>query len=870
MSLSKTYDPSIVEDKWYQQWEQNGLFRSVPDGRKPYTIVIPPPNVTGVLHMGHMLNNTIQDVLVRRARLLGYNACWVPGTDHASIATEAKVVRMLREKGIKKSDIPREEFMKHAWEWTEKYGGTILQQLRKLGASCDWDRTRFTMEPKLYDAVTDVFIDLHKKGYIYRGQKMVNWDPEAQTTLSNEEVIHKDVQSKFYHVRYRIAGTDDFVTIATTRPETILGDTAIAVNPKDERYMKSHGKKAIVPLVEREVPIIADDYVDRELGTGALKVTPAHDANDYEIGLRHKLETVDILNPNGTLSEAAQWFVGEDRFMARKKIVKELEERGHLVKVEELQNKVGYSERTDAVVEPRLSMQWFVDMQKLVKPALDAVVNGEVKFFPSKFINLYKHWMENIRDWPISRQLWWGQRIPAWYAPNGEVAVAKTKEEAFESLKLIAYGLRLEEVRQDEDVVDTWFSSWLWPISVFDGFEDPKNTDITYYYSTSVLVTAPDIIFFWVARMIMAGYEYRKEKPFHHVYFTGMVRDKQRRKMSKSLGNSPEPLDLIAKYGADGVRVGMLLSSPAGNDLLFDEKLCEQGRNFCNKIWNALRLVKGWSVSDEAAAGNETAVRWFEARLNQTIGELNQHFDNYNLSEALKTLYSFIWDDFCSWYLEFIKPEKGKGIDKVTLGKTIEFFDKLMRLLHPFMPFISEEVWQQLLARDDSYVMVSAWPKHGEADEEIIRQGTAVLQLITGVRDIRNKAGLRNSDTISIGMETELPDFYQSFSPLIQRVTKASELRFERGGSGSAFVIGSDKVTVSTGRVADRDSERERLEKELEYARGFIRSIESKLNNKGFVDGAPSEVVVHERNKLRDGLEKVKSIEEALTSLNGK
>lgn len=919
MSLSKTYDPSIVEDKWYQQWEKNGLFRSVPDERKPYTIVIPPPNVTGVLHMGHMLNNTIQDVLIRRARLLGYNACWVPGTDHASIATEAKVVRMLREKGINKSNISRDDFMKHAWAWTDKYGGTILQQLRKLGASCDWHRTRFTMEPKLYDAVIDVFIDLYNKGYIYRGLKMVNWDPEAQTTLSNEEVIHKDVQSKFYHIRYRVAGSEDFVTIATTRPETILGDTAIAVHPRDERYLKLHGKKAIVPLVEREVPIIADDYVDMELGTGALKVTPAHDANDYEIGLRHQLKTIDILNPNGTMSPAAQWFVGEDRFVARKKVIKELEERGHLVKVTELQNKVGYSERTDAVVEPRLSMQWFVDMQKLVKPALDAVVNGDIRFYPSKFINLYKHWMENIRDWPISRQLWWGQRIPAWYAPNGEVVVAKTKEEAFQSLKLAANTSQLEDLRQDEDVLDTWFSSWLWPLSVFDGFLDPNNKDISYYYPTSVLVTAPDIIFFWVARMIMAGYEYRKDKPFHHVYFTGMVRDKQRRKMSKSLGNSPEPLDLIAKYGADGVRVGMLLSSPAGNDLLFDEKLCEQGRNFCNKIWNALRLVKGWEVVPQArpslppnplkgephrildtpfrgpggSDGNATAIRWFESRLNQTITQLNKQFEDYNLSEALKTLYSFIWDDFCSWYLEFVKPaspagrpEKGKAIDPVALDKTIEFFDKLMRLLHPFMPFISEEVWQQLgphpnpspkergglpppeAIEKSSFIMTAAWPEAGAVDEEMIRQGVIAMQLITGVRDIRSKAGLKNSDTVTLAIETDQRPQYEAFVPLICKLANAGALNFETGVTGTAFVLGSDKIVVSTGQAADPKEERARLQKELDYTRGFIRSIESKLNNSEFVDGAPAEVVERERSKLRDGQEKLKSIEEALSQLN--
>ena len=688
MEIPKQYDPSTAEDKWYNYWMEQGYFHSEPDDREPYTIVIPPPNVTGVLHMGHMLNNTIQDVLVRRARMQGKNACWVPGTDHASIATEAKVVRKLADEGIKKWEITREEFIGHAWEWTEKHGGIILEQLKKLGASCDWERTRFTMEDDLSVAVIDVFIDLYKKGLIYKGQRMVNWDPSALTAVSDEEVVHREINSKLYYIRYAVEGGSDHLTIATTRPETILGDTAICINPNDDRFKHLHGKRAIVPMVERSVPIILDEYVDIEFGTGCLKVTPAHDENDYELGKKHNLETIDILDPNGSLNEAAQFYVGEDRFTVRKKIVKQLEENGQLQKVEEYKNKVGYSERTDAVIEPRLSEQWFVSMKKLAAPALENVVNGNVKFHPHKFINTYKHWMENVRDWCISRQLWWGQRIPVWYAPDGSYQVARTAEEALKQFKDDGSTFDLNDLRQDEDVVDTWFSSWLWPISVFNGFKDPDNKEINYYYPTNDLVTAPEILFFWVARMIMSGYEYRGELPFKNVYLTGIVRDQQGRKMSKSLGNSPDPLGLIEKHGADGVRVGMLLSSPAGNDLLFDEGLCLQGRNFTNKIWNSFRLINGWVVDEviEQPAEAKIAIEWFTARFNTELAVLNDQYDKFRLSDALMTTYKLVWDDFCSWYLEMVKPAYGSPIDRKTLDASNAFLADLLKVLHPFTP----------------------------------------------------------------------------------------------------------------------------------------------------------------------------------------
>ncbi|MDQ3192368.1 MAG: valine--tRNA ligase, partial [Bacteroidota bacterium] len=721
MEIASKYDPALTEDKWYKHWMEQGFFNSVPDEREPYTIVIPPPNVTGVLHMGHMLNNTIQDVLVRRARLQGKNACWVPGTDHASIATEAKVVAMLKEKGINKSDISREEFLKYAHEWKDKYGGIILDQLKKIGASCDWSRTRFTMEDDLSDAVITVFIDLYNKGFIYRGVRMVNWDPSGKTAVSDEEVIHKEVNSQLYYVRYKIQESDEWITIATTRPETILGDTAVCVHPEDPRYKHLKGKNVIIPIVERVVPIIFDDYIDIEFGTGALKVTPAHDINDYNLGVKHKLEVIDTINPDGTMSEEAGFYVGEDRFAVRKKIARDLEQSGYLIKVEEIKNKVGYSERTNAVIEPKLSMQWFLKMNNLSEPALENVMNDNIKLVPEKFKNTYRNWMENVHDWCISRQLWWGQQIPAWYNETGDVVVAKTKWEAINLFNEKFPETNIEKIKQDEDVLDTWFSSWLWPISVFDGFKDPENKDIKYYYPTNDLVTGPDILFFWVARMIMAGYEFRGEKPFSNVYLTGIVRDKQGRKMSKQLGNSPEPLDLIKNFGADGVRVGMLLSAPAGNDLLFDESLCEQGRNFSNKIWNAFRLVKGWQVSDELEQPyvNQIAVTWFNTKFNEELKTINDHYSKYRISDALMGTYKLMWDDFCAWYLEIIKPAYEQPIDRKTIEQTTEFLENLLRLLHPFMPFITEEIWHCMEERTEKdCLIVSKWPDVNEKIDE--------------------------------------------------------------------------------------------------------------------------------------------------------
>ena len=885
MDIPKTYDPKSVEDKWYLHWIEKKLFRSLPDDREPYTIVIPPPNVTGVLHMGHMLNNTIQDVLIRKARLEGKNACWVPGTDHASIATEAKVVAKLRKEGIKKSDLTRDEFMEHAWQWREKHGGIILEQLKRLGASCDWDRTRFTMEENMSKAVIRVFVDLYNKGYIYRGLKMINWDPEAKTTLSNEEVIHKEETSKLYFVKYKIEDSDEWLTIATTRPETILGDTAICVNPNDERYKHLRGKNAIVPMVERPVPVIFDDYVDMEFGTGALKVTPAHDTNDYELGTKHNLHVIDVLNEDGTMSEAARLYVGEDRFEVRKKIIRDFEEKGLLEKVEEINNKVGYSERTDVVVEPRLSLQWFVDMQKLVGPALDNVTNDNIEFFPSKFKNVYKHWMENIRDWPISRQLWWGQQIPAYYLDDGEVLVAETAEEALELAreKTGNSNLTLEDLRQEEDVVDTWFSSWLWPISVFDGFDDKyfdkergkinisTNEDLNYYYPTNILVTAPEIIFFWVARMIMAGYEYLDETPFKDVYLHGIVRDMQRRKMSKSLGNSPDPLDLIDKYGADGVRVGMLLCSPAGNDLLFDEKLCEQGRNFCNKIWNAIRLLKGWEIEEGKNDANEPAILWFENKLNQTIEELGKSYSSYRLSEALMKIYNCIWDDFCAWYLEVIKPEYQKPMDKYTYDTTIEFLERLMLLIHPFMPFISEEIWHLLKDRSENeFIMVSRYPGLNSYDEAIISKGETAKEIVTNIRDVRNKNNIPPKELLSLYAVVEDKETYELFKNVIVKAGRLSKFEFtgKEVDNTQSFLIKSDKFFVETGIELDPAEEKEKLLQEIDYTKGFIKSVQAKLNNDRFVNNAPGAVVETERRKLQDGEARLKALEDSFTRLN--
>ncbi|MBC8172278.1 MAG: valine--tRNA ligase, partial [Chitinophagales bacterium] len=801
MEISKTYHPAAAEEKWYTHWLNKNYFHSEPDQREPYTIVIPPPNVTGVLHMGHVLNNTIQDVLIRRARMQNKNACWVPGTDHASIATEVKVVRMLRERGIKKSDLTREEFLKYTWEWKEKYGGIIIEQLKKLGCSCDWERTAFTMDEDYYDDVMNVFIDLYKKGHIYRGLRMINWDPVTKTALSNEEVIHKDVTSKLYFVKYYVKGSEEFITIATTRPETILGDTAICVHPSDDRYKDLIGKTALVPVINREIKIIADEYVDKEFGTGALKITPAHDPNDYELGIKHHLPVINIMNDDGTLNEQAEILIGEDRIIARKKMVALLEEHDQLVKVEDLKNTVGFSERTDAVVEPRLSLQWFLRMQEISKPALQAVIDGEIKLHPHKFINTYKHWMENVRDWCISRQLWWGHRIPAWYNETDVCVVAKTKEEA---ANLFAEkNIPFTELNQDEDVLDTWASSWLWPISVFHGFKNPDG-DISYYYPTNTLVTAPEILFFWVARMIIAGYEFKKKKPFNDVYLTGIVRDKQRRKMSKSLGNSPDPLDLIAQYGADGVRMGILLCSPAGNDIIYDDKLIEQGRNFCNKIWNATRLIKGWEIQEGANEENTAAIKWFESKLNHTITQVNEHFDNLRISDALMTLYSFVWDDFCSWYLEFIKPAFGKPIDRFTYDKTIEFFEATLKLLHPFIPFITEEIYHILRDQPDDLI-ISRLPVPKEVNGAVLRDGEIAKEIITKIRDARAKNNISPKELLQLFAEHMKHESHESFETLIMKVGNLNSFEIAKHEVENAltFIVQNTKYYLVINKTID-------------------------------------------------------------------
>ena len=871
MELPKTYDPKSTEDKWYKYWLDNGFFHSEPDEREPYTIVIPPPNVTGVLHMGHMLNNTIQDILIRKARMQGKNACWVPGTDHASIATEAKVVAMLKEQGIDKKSLTREKFLEYAWEWKEKYGGIILKQLEKLGASCDWERTRFTMEDDLSEAVIDVFIDLHKKGQIYRGVRMVNWDPQGLTAISDEEVIHKEVNSKLYYVKYKIEGTaDEWITIATTRPETILGDTAVCVHPDDERYKHLQGKRVIIPMVNRSVPVIFDDYIDIEFGTGALKVTPAHDINDYNLGLKHNLEVVDTLTPDGKMSPAAGFYIGEDRFAVRKKIIADLTEMGQVVKVDDIKNKVGTSERTGAVIEPKLSMQWFLKMDQISKPALENVLNGNIKLIPDKFINTYKHWMENVHDWCISRQLWWGQRIPAWYDTKGNTVVCKTREEAI-VLLTTANSQPPTEVFQDEDVLDTWFSSWLWPISVFDGFKNPDGKDINYYYPTNDLVTAPEILFFWVARMIIAGYEYRGDKPFTNVYLTGIVRDKLGRKMSKSLGNSPDPLDLIAKYGADGVRAGMLYSSPAGNDLLFDEGLCEQGRNFTNKIWNAFRLVKGWEITETPNTANQVAIDWFDAKCNKVMEQLDDHYSKYRISDALMTVYKLIWDDFCSWYLEMIKPEfidgKSLPIDRATYEATIVFFERLMKILHPIMPFISEEIYQLLSERaEKDSICVSPYPKASAPDETLLAEADLAIEVITGIREIRGKAQKKNHETVDVLWSGRGAVSIEKFTGKIIKLCKVDQWQAteEDVKDSRTVVVKEYKFFVKTGEAANPEAEREKLLKELEYTKGFLASIEKKLSNEKFVANAPAQVLDTENKKKQDALLRITMIEESL------
>lgn len=878
MEIPKTYDPKITEDKWYAHWQKHKFFKSTPDEREPYTIVIPPPNVTGVLHMGHMLNNTIQDVLIRMKRMQGYNACWVPGTDHASIATEAKVVALLKEKGIKKSDLSREDFLKHAWEWKEKYGGIILKQLEKLGASCDWDRTRFTMEDDLSEAVIDVFIDLFNKKQIYRGVRMVNWDPQGLTAVSDEEVIHKEVNSKLYYVNYKIEGSEEFITVATTRPETILGDTAICVHPDDERYKHLKGKKAIVPIANRAVPIIFDTYIDIEFGTGALKVTPAHDINDYNLGIKHKLEVIDTIAADGKMSAAAQFYIGEDRFVVRKKIAKDIEELGQLVKIEDIKNKVGYSERTDAVIEPRLSMQWFLKMDEVSKPALENVLNGEIKLIPEKFINTYKHWMENVHDWCISRQLWWGQRIPAWYDDKGNTIVAKTHEEALEKYKTQYPTSNIQQLSQDEDVLDTWFSSWLWPISVFDGFKNPDGKDINYYYPTNDLVTAPEILFFWVARMIIAGYEYLGAKPFTNVYLTGIVRDKQGRKMSKSLGNSPDPIDLIEKYGADGVRVGMLLCSPAGNDLPFDDSMCEQGRNFSNKIWNAFRLIKGWEVNPTLtqSESSKIAVEWFDARFNEQLNLINDLYSKYRMNEALMTTYKLVWDDFCAWYLEMIKPEfvdgKSLPIDKTTYDATLVFLEKILKVLHPFMPFITEEIWSLIKERDEKdCIIVAEWPKVYTFEDKILSEFEIAKGVITNIRNIRAKANF--SPKIALTLYTDSKNLFDGIILKLANIYKIlakseQDTLLSDTHRSISFLINSSDYFVSIQKTLNKEEEIANLTKDLEYNKGFLKSVEIKLSNEKFVANAKPELLANEKKKQADAEAKIKAIEEQLAGLN--
>ncbi|GAB3566128.1 valine--tRNA ligase [Spirosoma luteolum] len=876
--IAKTYTPQEIEAKWYQYWLDNQFFKSTPDDREPYTVVIPPPNVTGVLHMGHMLNNTIQDVLVRKARMEGKNACWVPGTDHASIATEAKVVAMLAERGIKKQDLTRDEFLAYAWEWKEKYGGIILSQLRKLGASCDWDRTRFTMEPDLYQSVIDVFVDLYEKGQIYRGIRMVNWDPQGRTAVSDEEVITKEVQQKLVYIRYQIkgepAGEDgSYITIATVRPETIMADAAIAVNPNDERYTHLHGKTAIIPLINREIPIITDEYVAMDFGTGGLKVTPAHDPNDYALGVTHNLPVIDILNDDGTLNEKAQILIGQDRFAARKAIIKQLDEAGHLVKTEDNKSNVGTSERTGAVIEPRLSLQWFLKMDELAKPALENVMNDTIQLYPPKFKNMYRAWMENVHDWCISRQLWWGQRIPAYYMQDGTVIVARSKHEALEKVQheKLLFAMTEADLTQDEDVLDTWFSSWLWPMSVFNGILEPDNADINYYYPTNDLVTAPEILFFWVARMIIAGYEYKGEAPFKNVYLTGIVRDKLGRKMSKSLGNSPDPLDLIDQYGADGVRVGMLFSSPAGNDLPFDEKLVEQGRNFSNKIWNAFRLVKGWHTTPTTAdtAQNELAIRWFESKLNATLIEIDDLFGKFRISEALQAIYKLIWDDFCAQYLELIKPGYEQPIDQPTFDATIDFFERLMCLAHPFMPFITEEIWQDIRERatGDS-ICVAAFPKPGTVDQTMLTDFDTLFEIISNVRNIRNARQVSPKTELPLAIRTADSARFQTLEPLLRKMANLSAISYvSEQVDGTAFLIKSDEFFVNLAGEVDTEQEAANARKELDYLIGFRESILKKLSNEKFVANAKADIVDRERQKLADADAKIQALEDRLATL---
>lgn len=878
MELDAKYNPSSVEEKWYSYWTDHKFFHSEPDAREPYTIVIPPPNVTGILHMGHVLNNTLNDVLIRKARMDGKNACWVPGTDHASIATESKVVARLKEQGISKEDLTREEFLQHAWEWKEEHGGIILKQLRKLGASCDWDRTRFTMEPELTDAVIATFCYFYKKGMIYKGVRMVNWDPEALTAVSDDEVVHRDTKSHFYHLRYYISDgqgnpTDEYLVIATTRPETIMADAAICINPADERYHHLRGKKVLIPLINKEIPVIEDSYVEMDFGTGCLKVTPAHDVNDYQIGLRHNLPVTEIIDDHGRLNEKAQILVGEDRFVARKKIVKMLEEAGNLVKTEEYTSPIGYSERTNAVIEPKLSAQWFLKMDKLAAMALDSVESGNIKFVPDKYRNTYRHWMENAHDWCISRQLWWGQRIPAYYLPDGQIVVEETAEKALEAARKINPSLQAEDLRQDEDVLDTWFSSWLWPISVFDpkfpGHPERKpNADLSYYYPTSDLVTGPDIIFFWVARMIMAGDEFMKDIPFRNVYFTGIVRDKLGRKMSKTLGNSPNPLDLIEKYGADAVRLGMLLCSSAGNDILYDESQIEQGRNFCGKIWNSWRLVSGWKVDDAAPQPEESAmaIKWFDSLLSRTIEAVEDHYSKLRIGDALMAIYKLFWDDYCSWYLEMVKPAYGASVDGATYKATVEFFDKLLRLIHPVMPFITEELWQAMEPRKEGEtIMFAATPKASAYDTELLYNFDLTKEAVIAIRGIRAQKQISPKQSLELYVDG---DFASELLPVIRKAANIGEVR-EGAASGASvsFIVGTVKMSIPLDGFIDSSEERSKLEAELEHQRKFLASVRGKLSNDKFVAHAPAAVIETERKKESDALARIEALEASLASL---
>lgn len=893
MELASKYDPQIVESKWYQYWLDNKLFSSKPDGREPYTVVIPPPNVTGVLHMGHMLNNTIQDILVRRARMEGKNACWVPGTDHASIATEAKVVNRLAQQGIKKTDLTREEFLKHAWDWTHEHGGIILKQLRKLGASCDWDRTAFTMDETRSRAVIHVFCDLYQKGLIYRGVRMVNWDPKAQTALSDEEVIYKDEHSKLYHLKYYVVEQDCqqvdeenvmhkdekgyYAVVATTRPETIMGDSAMCINPEDKKNTWLKGKHVIVPLVNREIPVIEDSYVDIEFGTGCLKVTPAHDINDHALGLKHGLETIDIFNDNGTISEAAGLYVGMDRMDVRKQISIDLQNAGLMEKIEDYNNKVGFSERTNVPIEPKLSTQWFLKMQHFADIALPPVMDDDIEFYPKKYKNTYRHWLENIKDWCISRQLWWGHRIPAYYFDNAgkkDFVVAETAEEALKLAQEKNASIKAEDLEQESDCLDTWFSSWLWPISLFDGIENPDNEEINYYYPTSDLVTGPDIIFFWVARMIMAGYEYRGKMPFKHVYFTGIVRDKLGRKMSKSLGNSPDPLDLIDKFGADGVRMGMMLSAPAGNDILFDESLCEQGRNFNNKIWNAFRLVKGWETADiEQPKSAEIAVKWFDAKLKEVNEEMQKQFKDYRISEALMTVYKLFWDEFSSWYLEMVKPAYGQPIDQKSYDATLRFFDALLKMLHPFMPFITEELWQHIYDRKDGESIMREKleiPAPTAEEQKLAADIEAVKQIIAGVRTVRNQKNIAQKEQLSLQVVGK--NDFEAYNDVTLKMANLDKIEViaEKSADASSFMVGTDEFAVPLGDLIDVAAEIEKAEAQLKHLEGFLMGVRKKLSNENFVAHAPEKVVALERKKESDSVEKIAALKATIEELKKK